>query len=132
MNLLNQIKRYFIYDDRVRTVVAMFTGLFIVMFNLISGFLIVNIVSENIFGFHSPGKLILLLYFIPGIIFGALILKFCISLTEIVIRGIEIEEFSYLRLVLLLSVAFFLLINVFYFILSVSNNILRLLYNQNG
>jgi|GEM_PF-2889587 len=132
MNLLNQIKRYFIYDDRVRTVVAMFTGLFIVMFNLISGFLIVNIVSENIFGFHSPDKLILLLYFIPGIIFGALILKFCISLTEIVIRGIEIEEFSYLRLVLLLSVAFFLLINVFYFILSVSNNILRLLYNQNG
>ena len=132
MNLLNQIKRYFIYDDRVRTVVAMFTGLFIVMFNLISGFLIVNIVSENIFGFHSPGKLILLFYFIPGIIFGALILKFCISLTEIVIRGIEIEEFSYLRLVLLLSVAFFLLINVFYFILSVSNNILRLLYNQNG
>ncbi|MCY7363319.1 MAG: hypothetical protein LH629_14825 [Ignavibacteria bacterium] len=56
MNLLNQIKRYFIYDDRIRTVVAMFTGLFIVMFNLISGFLIVNIVSENIFGFHSPDK----------------------------------------------------------------------------
>ena len=66
-----------------------------------------------------PGPLIILLYFIPGIAAGAGVLKLCILIFDLLLNGTEMEEYSYLRVVLLASVSAYLFI-LFCFILIVA------------
>ena len=118
---LQKIKKYFNYPDRLRTIVSIITGIFIVIFNLISGFLIVYIFADVVLGIMHPGPLIMLLYFIPGIAAGAGVLIICIVIFELLLNGTEMEEYTYLRVVLLASIAAYLFI-LFCFILIVATN----------
>ena len=68
-----------------------------------------------------PGPAVMLLYFIPGIAAGAGVLIICIVIFELLLNGTEMEEYTYLRVVLLASIAAYLFI-LFCFILIVATN----------
>ncbi len=100
-------------------IVSIVTGILILIFNTSSGIMIVDIISDVFPGIRYPGFWLLILYIIPGLIAGAGLLKLCISIVELISRGIEIEEYSYIRLVLLASIAVYLFILIFYTLLAV-------------
>ncbi len=116
---LNRLNKYFTYDEKSKVLVSIVTGIFIIIFNTFSGVLIADILSDLFLDVRQPGIWMLLLYFIPGMIIGAGLLKLCIFIVELVSGGIIIEEYSYIRLVLLASVAVYLVILIFYTILAV-------------
>lgn len=105
-----KIKKYFAYEDRLRSVVSKITGILIIFFNTFSGFMLIFIAGDLLFGIKRPGIVVMLLYLIPGIAAGAFVLKLFIIMFERILNGTEMEEYSYLRVVLLLSIVFYLFI----------------------
>ncbi len=116
---LQKIKKYFNYPDRLRKYVSIITGMLIVIFNLISGFILVYIFADLVLGIKHPGFGVMILYFVPGIAAGAGVLILCIVIFDLLLNGTEMEEYSYLRVVLLASVSAYLFI-LFCFILIVA------------
>ncbi|MEO8665290.1 MAG: hypothetical protein ABI462_07325 [Ignavibacteria bacterium] len=116
---LNRLNKYFTYDEKLKVVVSVITGALIVIFNTFSGIMIVDIISDVFLGIRQPDIWILLIYIIPGMIVGSGLLKLCITIVELIIRGIQIEEYSYIRLVLLSSIGIYLFILIFYTLLAV-------------
>jgi hypothetical protein len=109
-----RIKKYFIYEDKLRRIVSIITGFFIGLYNSLTGILIVQILSELVFGTHNISLIILIIYIIFGTVAGAGVLKLCIRVVELILNGTEIEKYSYLRLVLLVSILAFLSILIIY------------------
>lgn len=112
----NKIREYFNYSDRLRTYVSIITGILIVVFNIFSGFLTVNIISNLLLGIKNPDTILLLVYIIPGVIAGAGILKLCILIMEFLLGGVEPEKYTYLRIVLLISIVLYFIILLFFII----------------
>ncbi len=125
MKLPDKINKYFSYEDRLRKNISIVTGIFIVMFNIISGFMIIQIAADVLFGIKNPGTELLLLFIIPGIAAGAVLLKFCIFMIEFFLGGIEIEDYSYLRMVLLVTIAAYFIILFIYILVILSSLIER-------
>lgn len=117
---LKSIRKYFTYDDKLRVIVSMVTGVLIILFNAISGFIIIYILFDLIFGINNTSFLTILFYSAWGIIVGAGVLTICILFIDLVLNGIEIEEYSYVRLVLLVSVVVYLLILFLYILFAFS------------
>lgn len=109
-----KIRNYFIYEDNLSRVVSRVSGVLIVIFNFLSGFMIIYILSNVFFGISEPGKAVIFFYFIFGIVAGAFILKINVSLFNSLLNGVEIEKYSYLRIILLLSIASYFFIMFFY------------------
>ena len=112
----NKIKEYFNYSDRLRTNVSIITGILIIVFNTFSGFLIINILSNVLLGIKNPDTLLLLIYIIPGIIVGAGLLKVSIVIMEFLLGGVEPEKYTYLRIVLLISIVLYFIILLLFII----------------
>ena len=112
---LKNLKKYFTYDDTLRKAVSIITGILIAVFNTASGFIIVYFFCELSFGISHPEVWILILYLLPAVISGAGILKLCILIIEQALGTVKIEKYSYLRLVLMLSILVYLLILIFFF-----------------
>lgn len=109
-----KIKKYFTYDDRLRTIVSKITGILIIMFNVFSGFMLIYIASDLLFGIKNPGVLIMLLYLATGTAAGGIVLKTLIIVFDRILNGIEMEEYSYLRVLLFVSIAFYLFILIIF------------------
>lgn len=117
----NRIKEYFTYNDRLRTNVSIVTGCLIIIFNIFSGFLLVNIISNTLLSIKDPGAVLLLIYIIPGIILGAGLLKVSIVIMEFLLGGVEPEKYTYLRIVLLISIVlYFIILLLFIIIMLIS------------
>ncbi|MBL8008358.1 MAG: hypothetical protein JNJ56_12575 [Ignavibacteria bacterium] len=114
MIIPEKIKKYFTYDDRLRTIVSKITGILIIIFNVFSGFMLIYITADFLFGIKNPGALIMFLYFVTGIAAGGIVLKTFIIMFDLILNGIEMEEYSYLRVVLLVSIAFYLFILIIF------------------
>ena len=112
----NKIKEYFNYSDRLRTNVSIITGILIIVFNTFSGFLIINILTIVLLGIKNPDTLLLLIYIIPGIIVGAGLLKVSIVIMEFLLGGVEPEKYTYLRIVLLISIVLYFIILLLFII----------------
>jgi len=126
MKLPEKINKYFYYEDRLRRNISIITGIFIVIFNIFSGFMLVQIAADILLGIKNPGSGLLLLYIIPGIAAGAALLKFCIFIIEFFLGRIEIEEYSYLRMVLLVTIAAYFIILFIYIIVILTSLIGRM------
>lgn len=124
---LQKIKKYFNYPDRLRTIVSIITGILIVIFNLISGFIIVYIFADVVLGMMNPGLLTMLLYIIPGIFAGAGVLILCLVIIDLLLNGTEMEDYSYLRVVLLASIAAYLFILFCFILIMATNTIERMM-----
>lgn len=129
MTGLQNIKKYFTYEDRLRTNVSIITGILIVIFNLFSGYIIVYIIAYLILGMHNPGQGFKFLFLIPGIAAGAGLLKLCILILDLLLGGTDMEEYSYLRVILLASIAVYLTV-LFFFILIVLSAFIESLINS--
>jgi len=114
MNDLNRLRKYFIYEDTLRTVVSLVSGIFIVIFNTFSGIVVSYIFAHLIFENYAPNALNVLILIIPGIISGACLLKLCLLLIDVLLTGTEVDNYSYVRLLLLASVSLYLLILILY------------------
>lgn len=118
--MLKKIKKYFQYEDKLRRTVSIVTGILIIIYSVFSGIMIIHIISVLLFGVHKPGLLIFLIYTLPGILVGGIILWLSLKIIDRIQRGIVIEEYSYLRLVLFATVIMYLLILIIYSIVSVT------------
>ena len=121
----NKIKEYFTYNDRLRSNVSFITGILIIIFNVFSGYLIVCILSDIFLGITEPSAGIMLIFLIPGIIAGAGLLKLSIYLLELLVSGIQIEKYSYLRMVLLISIAVYFIIMIIFIFTTLTSIIER-------
>lgn len=121
----NKIKEYFTYSDRLRTNVSFITGILIIIFNVFSGYLIVCTLSDIFLGLNEPSVGIMLIFIIPGIIAGAGLLKLSIYMLELLVSGIQIEKYSYLRMVLLISIAAYFIIMIIFVLTTLTSIIER-------
>lgn len=112
MNKYKDLKKYFIYEDKLRTNVSIVTGFFILMFNLFSGFMLTYIFANIVLNIKDPGNIIVILYFIPSIAVGVCLLKIYIIVFDFTFKKAELESYTYLRMLLLVSIViyFFILI----------------------
>ncbi len=78
---------------------------------------------------HNPGPGLMFLYLIPVIAVGAGLLRFCILILDLLLGGTEMEEYSYLRVILLASIAVYLTV-LFFFILIVLSAFIESLINS--
>jgi hypothetical protein len=114
----DKIKNYFTYEDKLRTFVSVVTGINILFFNFLSGFMSVYIFLILIFS----GLIDIEIYkyeiglssLVLGIAASAGVIKFEIFIFDKLLNGVEIEKYSYLRMILLISIALFFLILFFY------------------
>lgn len=83
--------------------------------------MLIQIAADILFGIKNPDTGFLLLYIIPGIAAGAVLLKFCIFMIEFFLSGIEIEEYSYLRMVLLVTIAAYFIILFIYILVILAS-----------
>lgn len=111
------MKNYFIYEDKLRRVVSIVTGVLIAVYSILSGIMITQIISQLLFGILRLDIWILLLYFITGMIVAAVLLRICILFIELMLQNIEIEKYSYLRLLLLASVVMYFIISTIYLVI---------------
>lgn len=114
---MNNIKEYFRYSDRLRRNVSIITGYLIVIFNISSGYLFISMLSYLFFGISDPGVVTMLLYLIPGTLAGAGFLKLNTGVMDYFLGGVEIEKYSYLRMILLISIAVYFIV-LFFFIIT--------------
>ncbi len=128
MTSLSRIKKYFNYDDRLRRIVSIVTGVFIAFFNALSGYMVIQILSYLILGVSDPGILIQILFVIPSLISGTGVFLICIFIIELFLGKIDVEEYSYLRLVLLFSIAAYLIILIIYSSVFISDEIMILIH----
>jgi len=112
---INRLRKYFIYSEISKTVISVTSGIFIGMFNLFSGIIIFYTLTQLIFFYYTPDILNILLLLIPGILAGACLLKLCITFMDIMLTGIEVDNYTYVRLILLASVSLYLLILILFF-----------------
>jgi hypothetical protein len=110
VKVTGKIKKYFEYEDKLSTVVSLITGILIIIYNISSGILIIYLTYELFFGIKTSESSVLLLLIIPGTITGAGILRICILLINMITKGTEVEKYSYLRLVLFVSVLAYMFI----------------------
>ncbi|MBK8552364.1 MAG: hypothetical protein IPL53_15365 [Ignavibacteria bacterium] len=122
------IKKYFIYEDNLRTIVSIITGILIAGFNLFSGFLISVILIEMIFNKNEASPVIFVLFsFIPTVFFAAVLLLIILRILGFILNGIKIENYSYIRLVLLFSLVINLFLIISYLLFSLILAITRAL-----
>lgn len=119
--LSKEISKYFNYDDRLRRIVSRITGILILGYNVFSGILLVSIISRIVFGILQTDFKMFIIYFVSGIFTGILLLKLIVTLINLFIRDIGIEDYSYLRLVLFVSVIFYFLILIIFSLTQLYN-----------
>ncbi len=119
MNIFNKsdLRKYFIRDDALKTIVSIVTGIFIIYFNVFGGLLLVEMLYESSFGDFKSDILRFLITIPLGLVLGYLLLKLILRLTFRIFKSDGMEEYSLIRLVLLLSIIVYLIILALYFIL---------------
>lgn len=118
-----KIKRYFDYSEKSSKVVSIVTAVLIVLYNIFSGIFIVYFFNELIFKIHFHFVITAVIYLSAGILIAGLLLKLSIFLINLLLGNIEIENYSYIRLILLISIVLYLLLLFTYSILFISKTL---------
>lgn len=127
---IGSIRKYFEYEDRLSRVVSKVTGILILAYNLVSGILIIYFLGKLLFGISDPGFVQWIIYFLAGLFSGLVIFRFCILITDLITGRIEIEDYSYLRLLLMVTLLFYLFLAILYFALTILQKIFTLYLNK--
>lgn len=123
MKIFNRtdLRKYFIQDNILRTIVSIVTGIFIIYFNAFGGLLLVEMLYESSFGNLDLNFLRFLIIIPLGLALGYLLLKLIVKITFRLFKSDGMEEYSLLRFILLLSVFVYLIILAIYFIFYLLN-----------
>ncbi|HMQ68393.1 MAG TPA: hypothetical protein PKA90_05370 [Ignavibacteria bacterium] len=123
MNIFNKsdLRKYFIRDDVLKTIVSIVTGVFIIYFNAFGGLLLVEMLYESSFGNFESNILRFLITIPLGMAAGYVLLKLIIKITFRIFNSDGMEEYSLIRFILLLSIIVYIIILALYFILYLIN-----------
>ncbi|MCB0727026.1 MAG: hypothetical protein R2942_12180 [Ignavibacteria bacterium] len=123
MNIFNKsdLRKYFIRDDALKTIVSIVTGIFIIYFNAFGGMLLIEMLYESFLGSFDLNFLRFFITIPLGLAIGYLLLKLIIRLTFRLFKSDGMEEYSLIRFVLLLSIVVYIIILAMYFILYLIN-----------
>ena len=123
MNIFNKsdLRKYFIRDDALKTIVSIVTGIFIIYFNAFGGMLLIEMLYESFLGSFDLNFLRFFITIPLGLVIGYLLLKLIIRLTFRLFKSDGMEEYSLIRFVLLLSIVVYIIILAMYFILYLIN-----------
>jgi len=118
MKIFNKtdLRKYFIHDDVLKSIVGIVTGIFIVYFNFFGGLLIADLIYEIIFLKFYAGNFRFVLIIPLGLALGYLLLKLIIDSTIRIFKSDGMEEYSLIRILLLASIIVYILILAMYFI----------------
>lgn len=105
-----KLREYYIYEDTLKTIVCIVSGILTGIFNILSGILIVYFFSNLIFSNYTPGILSMLAILISGIPAGYAMLELCVIVIDGILAGTIVENYSYVRLLLLASICFYIII----------------------
>jgi len=111
-----ELRKYFIHDDVLKSIVGIVTGIFIVYFNFFGGLLIADMIYEIIFLKFYAGNFRFVLIIPLGLALGYLLLKLIIDSTIRIFKSDGMEEYSLIRILLLASIIVYILILAMYFI----------------
>ena len=111
-----ELRKYFIQDDVLKSIVGIVTGIFIVYFNFFGGLLIADMIYEIIFLKFYAGNFRFVLIIPLGLALGYLLLKLIIDSTIRIFKSDGMEEYSLIRILLLASIIVYILILAMYFI----------------
>jgi len=127
MKIFNKtdLRKYFIHDDVLKSIVGIVTGIFIVYFNFFGGLLIADMIYEIIFLKFYAGNFRFVLIIPLGLALGYLLLKLIIDSTIRIFKSDGMEEYSLIRILLLASIIVYILILAMYFIFFLLNISLR-------
>jgi hypothetical protein len=123
MKIFNKtdLRKYFIHDDVLKSIVGIVTGIFIVYFNFFGGLLIADMIYEIIFLKFYAGNFRFVLIIPLGLALGYLLLKLIIDSTIRIFKSDGMEEYSLIRILLLASIIVYILILAMYFIFFLLN-----------
>jgi len=126
--LFENIKTYFEYDDKLKRLVSKITGILIILYSFFSGIVLTYIFSE-LTGISLKSLILnILLYLTGGIAGGAGVLRLIITLVNLVIREESMEKYSYLRLILFVTIIIYLFLTVISFATGIYSVISEILF----
>ncbi|MEO6695686.1 MAG: hypothetical protein ABIY50_13825 [Ignavibacteria bacterium] len=111
---LNAMRKFFIYEETSKTVVSVTSGILIAMFNIFSGIIVVYIILQLIIDNFTLTIFSLLIIIPAGIFIGMCFLKMIIKFSDLMLGNTQMEMYSYVRLILLMSVLQYILILLLY------------------
>jgi len=120
---MKNFKKYFEYPDKLRKSVSVVTGIFIAFYSALSGMLIAFIISR-FFVDGQPDFTFwkILIYAVTGLPVGILVLLLNVFLTNLISGKTEIERYSYIRLVLLVSIILYFVVLVISILIILVNS----------
>jgi len=126
--LFENIKTYFEYDDKLKRLVSKITGILIILYSFFSGIVLTYIFSE-LTGISLKSLILnILLYLTGGIAGGAGVLRLIITLVNLVIQEESMEKYSYLRLILFVTIIIYLFLTVISFATGIYSVISEILF----
>ncbi|MDZ4712325.1 MAG: hypothetical protein SGI89_08350 [bacterium] len=126
--MFENIKTYFEYDDKLKRLVSKITGILIILYSFFSGIVLTYIFSE-LTGISLKSLILnILLYLTGGIAGGAGVLRLIITLVNLVIREESMEKYSYLRLILFVTIIIYLFLTVISFATGIYSVISEILF----
>jgi len=109
------LKEYFDYEDKLRRIVSKITAILIVVYCLMTGLLVSNVVINSVLNKDTFSLIEYLILFISTPIAGLFFLKSEIKLIALMIDENGMEKYSYLRLLLFISVIVYILLLIFFY-----------------
>ena len=126
--MFENIKTYFEYDDKLKRLVSKITGILIILYSFFSGIVLTYIFSE-LTGISLKSLILnILLYLTGGIAGGAGVLRLIITLVNLVIQEESMEKYSYLRLILFVTIIIYLFLTVISFATGIYSVISEILF----
>lgn len=118
---IKDLREYFIYENVLKTIVGIVTGIFIFYFNAFAGLMIAEMIYETIVSSYD-NIIIKFVIIIPvGLVLGYFLLNLILKIITRLFKTDGMENYSKIRLILLLSIFFYLIVLAFYFLLNLLN-----------
>lgn len=115
----NNFKEYFQYEDKLRRIVSKVSGILILFYSLLSGLLINIIALDLIFGFNKLFFFQYIILFFITPLTGLIFVKIELILVNLLISNTVVEKYTYLRLLLFVSIILYIMIMAFFYLFKI-------------
>jgi len=117
--MIGKLKEYFCYEDKLRKIVSIVTGYLIILYSVLSGVILSYLIFNHFLGSLNIYIKIFIIVFVIGLPAGFLILYTEIKTLNLFIGENQIEKYTYLRVLLFVSIIFYLTFLVIFYLTGI-------------
>lgn len=115
----NNFRDYFQYEDKLRRTVSKITGILIIIYCFLSGILVNNVLLHLVFGYIGFVIVHIIILILSSLLTAIFFLKLEIKIVNLLISNTSIDKYTYIRLLLFVSIIIYILVMTFFYLFKV-------------